>query len=271
MSDWYLGTMGFSYKDWQGVFYPPALESRNYLAHYSRIFDAVEIDSSFYGTPRTATIQRWLAVTPPAFRFCLKTPQPITHERELSTSLNDMAGFLQSARLLGDKLGMVLMQFPPSFTQTQAGRLADFLSALWAEVEARQGIRLAVEFRHPSWYTAASDTASMLTRHRVCWAATEFPNLPREVPLTSDFLYIRWIGQHGTYAHHTRVRQDRYPELAWWWTHLQVRLEKVDSIYGFFNNDYAGFAPGTCNQFKTVIGLPAIDFIPPQQPKLFNF
>lgn len=270
MMDWYLGTMGFSYKDWQGALYPSGLDTRNFLSHYSRIFNAVEIDSSFYGTPRKATIHRWMAVTPAEFRFALKTPQTITHEGELVKSLPDMLGFLENARLLKDKLGAILLQFPPSFAQNQAERLAEFLAGLYDHDQLVRGARLAVEFRHPSWYTAAGDTASLLTRYGVCWAATEFPGLPREAPRTANFLYIRWIGQHGTYDHHTHVRQDRTPELTWWWAHLQSQLENVETIFGFFNNDYAGFAPGTCNLFKSISGIPATDFTPPQQPRLFD-
>ena len=80
MTNWYLGTMGFSYPDWAGTFYPDTLAQRNYLGHYSRFFNAVEIDSTFYGTPRLTTVKRWATSTPADFRFCPKTPRMITHE-----------------------------------------------------------------------------------------------------------------------------------------------------------------------------------------------
>ncbi len=115
MTDWYLGTMGFSYSDWAGPFYPETLAQRNFLKHYSRFFNAVEIDSTFYGTPRMATVQRWMANTPDDFRFCPKTPRMITHDKGLRGAHLDMADFILVMRELGEKLGVILIQLPPSY------------------------------------------------------------------------------------------------------------------------------------------------------------
>ena len=264
----YVGTMGFSYKDWNGVFYPAEMKAQRYLAYYSRIFNAVEVDSTFYGTPKADTVLRWAAATPDGFRFCLKVPRQITHDAGLVNVGADLAHSLEVARLLGNKLGVILFQFPPSFRVDQLPVLKRLLPDLPVDV------RFAVEIRDQSWYTAVDDNgypllANALERHGVCWAATEYPGLPDRIHPTSKFLYIRWIGQHGSYMRHDRERVDRSANLKAWWQQIQGLSEGVEALFGFLNNDYAGFAAGTANRFKRIAGLPVEPFKPPQQGTLF--
>jgi uncharacterized protein YecE (DUF72 family) len=263
MAAWYLGTMGFSYKDWEGFFYPSGLPARNYLTHYSKIFNAAELDSTFYGTPRLTAVQRWTAQTPVEFQFCAKLPRVITHELGLVGAQAETEAFLEAVRQLDHKLGVVLLQFPPSFTIDQRSALEDYLQIL------PRNVRFAVEFRHPSWYTTAGKTAAMLEERQVCWAATQYPGLPGKIYQTAGFLYVRWIGQHGAFDHHTFERIDRTEELKAWWQQLHHYEQQVEAIYGFFNNDYAGFAPATCHKFMQIAGLPVEPLQPPTQGRLF--
>lgn len=255
--------MGFSYRDWSGPFYPSEMSPRGYLAYYSRVFNAVEIDSTFYGIPKLETVQRWAAAVPDSFQFCLKAPRIITHDLVLTNAMGLMQEFIETARGLGEKLGVVLLQFPPSFTVDQFQNLESFLS------ELPDSTRFAVEVRDLSWYTAEAQMAAMLAAHGVCWAATEYPGLPRHVQPTAGFFYIRWIGQHGSFPHHDHERIDRTPQLRVWWERLRAELNQVQTLYGFFNNDYAGFAPATANKFKNLVGLPVESIRPPQQGTLF--
>jgi len=261
MTDWYLGTMGFAYEDWKGSFYPETLSQRAFLKHYSRILNAVEIDSTFYGTPRVTTIQRWLVNTPENFMFCLKTPRMITHDKGLQSAHLDMANFLTVVRELGEKLGVILIQLPPSFKVEQAEILNAFLS------ELPHDLKFAVEFRHPSWFQLP--TAQLLLGHKVCWAATEYPGIPRNLTSTADFTYFRLIGRHGQFQHHDREQMDRSRNLKDWVQNLQEQSALSSQIFGFFNNDYAGFGVGSCNRFKGLAGLPVSDFEPPRQGRLF--
>jgi uncharacterized protein YecE (DUF72 family) len=260
--------MGFSYKDWNSGFYPAEMKAHRYLAYYSRIFNAVEVDSTFYGTPKLGTVRCWGAVTPEGFRFCLKVPRQITHEAGLVGVEADLAQFLETVRLLGDKLGAILFQFPPSFGADHLALIEKLLPILPGD------LRFAVEVRHQSWYTATDGggvplLARALEEYGVCWAATEYPGLPGSIYLTSRYMYIRWIGQHGSYTQHDHERVDRTPELQAWRKQIWGLLEQVDTLYGFFNNDYAGFAAGTANRFKELAGLPLESFKPPQQGRLF--
>lgn len=269
MVDWYLGTMGFSYKDWHSVFYPTDLETRNYLAYYSKIFNAVEVDSTFYGMPRQEVVQRWVAITPPVFKFCVKTPQAITHNLEGIGKLSEMGTFLEGARVFGEKLGVVLIQFPPSFKYEKFRVLADFLTGTVSGSKDARSMMIAVEFRHPSWHAANNEVQALLKDLAVCWASTEYPGLPRVVYSTSSFLYIRWIGQHGSYLQHDHEHVDRTSQLTVWWDHLNKYTSQFDQIFGFFNNDYAGHAPATCNRFKKIAGIPIPVVQTQQQGRLF--
>jgi uncharacterized protein YecE (DUF72 family) len=295
--------MGFSYADWNDVFYPADLPPNKRLAYYSWIFNAVEVDSTFYGVPRPETVRRWAASTPPEFRFCLKVPRQITHETGLVGVQGDLLKFIAALQPLGDKLGALLFQFPPSFGPDRLPALQDCLAGL------QSGLRYAVEIRHPSWYAVEGRPSEnpagepalgrVLGSLGVCWAATEYPDLPRRIDPSSGFLYLRWIGQHGAFQRHDHERVDRSDQLHQWLQELQLALssnpgvlsadrrapatsgplsEAEDSlseiegsppIFGFFNNDYAGFAAATANRFKELAGLPVIPFLPPQQAKLF--
>lgn len=263
MIAYYIGTMGFSYKDWNGVFYSADTAQHRYLAYYSRIFNAVEIDSTFYGTPRPTTVENWAAATPPGFKFCLKVPRVITHDLALEGAIGLMDEFVNVVQALEEKLGVILFQFPPSFEAIHRARLENFLA------ELPLGPRYAVEIRDASWYASSTETAAALARHGVAWAATQYPGLPARIYPTASYLYIRWIGQHGKYPAHSYERDDRSAELRAWQEKIIENSTGKEAVYGFFNNDYAGFAPGTANRYKAIAGLPVEPLTPPQQGKLF--
>jgi uncharacterized protein YecE (DUF72 family) len=255
--------MGFGFKDWEGPFYPPGIPSRNYLAHYSKMFDTIELDTTFYGTPRAGTIQRWNTITPSGFTFCAKVPRTVTHEPGIShpTALGDLVAFIDAMSVLREKMGVFLIQFPPSFQANARNDLHEFLSQI------PKDHRYAVEFRHPSWYT--NDIAEMISSHGICFAATDFEDMPKQIFRTADFLYLRWIGVHGRFPLFNREIVDVGDDLSWWREQIQSHAADIQAVYGFFNNDYAGFSPATCNRFKSMIGLPVNDERPPQQQTLF--
>ncbi|HEX6386763.1 MAG TPA: DUF72 domain-containing protein [Anaerolineae bacterium] len=261
MSNWHIGTMGFSYKEWQGAFYPAGMASRDFLGHYGQFFNAVEMDSTFYGTPRAEYVERWAAAAPSDFTFCPKTPRAITHESQLTEATPAMLEFLDTVALLDDKLGAVLLQFPPDFTYIHAGPLDDFLGKVPA------GRRYAVEFRHRSWNRP--ETADLLQRHNVCWVAADYIYMPREVQRTADFLYLRFLGRRGQFGRKDQEQVDKTAELQKWRQRIQPHLAYVTDVYAFFNDDYAGHAPASANRFREVVGLEKREIRPPQQGRLF--
>lgn len=261
MTEWYLGTMGFSYKQWVGPFYPDGLSPRHHLAYYAGRFNGLEIDSTFYGTPKASTVQRWHDVTPPGFVICPKMPRAITHEARLVGADDLTQEFLERMRLLKDKLGAILIQFPPDFSQAEVSKLIHFLPTLPGD------LRFAVEFRHPSWNKP--ETAVLLEAHHICWTSADTVYMPRQITPTTDFLYLRFIGPHGRFAAKNRTIVDRHEDLRAWWQALQPHLRDSKVIYAFFNDDYEGFSPATCNRFKEIIGLEPDEIRPLQQGRLF--
>jgi uncharacterized protein YecE (DUF72 family) len=267
LRDWYIGTIGFSYDDWRDVFYPRGMKASNYLAHYSLIFNAVEIDSTFHAPPRVEILRRWSQLTPAEFKFCAKMPKEVSHGTDLAAAGPAILEFTRIIRTLEEKLAVILIQFPPSFRADNLAVLEKFFALLPSD------LRYAVEVRHQTWYTAnPGETepalARSLRRYAICWAATDYPRTPRQIFNTTDFLYIRWIGQHGTFVHHNSERIDRTRELESWERLLGTSTKDVQAVYGFFNNDYAGFAPGTANRFKVQMTLPSAQFQQPQQGRL---
>jgi uncharacterized protein YecE (DUF72 family) len=248
MPNWFLGTMGFSYKDWSRVFYPEGCRTTNYLSYYSRSFNSVELDTTFYGVPKSLKINQWMASVPDEFLFCAKLPRQITHEKRLNGVQGELTEFVDVMRMLGNKLGILLIQLPPSFTIAEEKVLGEFLELL------PDDLRFAVEFRHASW--ERQKTQDLLRAFNICWATTEYPGLTNQVKQTCDFIYVRWIGRHGTYDQHTHERVDKTSQLIWWKEQINFHLDKVNTVYGFFNNDYAGYAVGSCEKFKKLLGLP---------------
>lgn len=261
MVRWHIGTMGFAYDGWAGPFYPAGMRSRHFLAHYSHYFDAVEIDSTFYGTPRPEQVQRWTAVTPPGFTFCPKTPRAITHDAPLAEGIDRMQEFLEVIGLLADKSGVVLLQFGPDFTHDRFNDLMVFLKALPANG------RIAVEFRHRSWDTPG--TAVLLEQHNICLVATDYIHMPKTIHRTADFLYLRFIGPHGQFGTKDRELVDKTDDLQQWVAKIQPHLDHVTDVFVFMNNDFSGFSPATCNRFKQMVGLPIREIRPWVQGRLF--
>jgi uncharacterized protein YecE (DUF72 family) len=246
MNKWFLGTIGFSYHDWSGTFYPPGLAQRNYLPYYSKVFNTVELDTTFHSIPRASSVRAWYSSTPDNFRFCLKTPRMITHELALKGAEGLMAEFLDAIHPLNQKLGAILIQLPPSFTQDFYPQLLNFLKDLPGN------FNYAVELRHPSWYN--TQTHELLSKYQICWVTIDFPDIPMTIQPTTNYLYIRWIGVNGLYKRHSYERVDKTDQMKWWLQEISPYSGSIQTIYGFFNNDYAGFAAGSCLRFKHLAG-----------------
>ena len=181
----YVGTSGWSYKEWRGTFYPPKLPADAMLRHYASRFDTVEVNNSFYRIPRESVLATWAAQVPAGFRFVLKASRRITHNSRLVDTDDSLAYFLRAVNPLGPQLGPTLFQLPPTFKK-DATRLAEFLSRLPPRWPA------AMEFRHPSWF---EDDIYQLLRDRdvPLVAVDEVPEEGSGSPLvtTASWGYLR--------------------------------------------------------------------------------
>jgi uncharacterized protein YecE (DUF72 family) len=241
----FLGTSGWSYSDWEGTVYPERLPAGARLSEYVKKYATVEIDSTFYGTPRRKTVEKWREITPEGFRFAAKFPQEITHERSL-VGCSDLArSFVETMELLGDRLGPLLIQLPPSFDVDGMGVLEDFLTNLPG------GFRYAVEVRHRSWLR--SDLARLLEEKNAALALIDYPRMPRMEAATSDLVYIRWLGDRREFpSDHTEPKRDRSEDLRWWARRVKKFLAEGREVFVYANNHYQNHSPSTLAQFLEV-------------------
>ena len=186
MQNLHLGTIGWSYNFWRGKFYPNKTAPKDYLTYYASQFNTVEVDSTFYRIPTEQTVTNWKQQTPENFRFSLKFPQVITHIKMLKDCQYETEVFLNRANLLGEKLGPLLLQFPPNFSIEHLPKLKVFLEKL------PKLHRYVVEIRNKGWLN--QDFYSILRNSKVALAWADSPLMSQISELTSDFLYIRWEG-----------------------------------------------------------------------------
>jgi uncharacterized protein YecE (DUF72 family) len=241
----YLGTSGWSYADWEGTLYPEGLPAGARLAEYAKHYPTVEIDSTFYGAPRRSTVEKWREIVPEGFLFAAKFPQEVTHEKYLVGCEEPAATFIQTMRLLGDRLGPLLLQLPPSFSVEGMGVLEDFLPVLPG------GVRYAVEVRHRSWL--GSDLPALLREHGVALTLIDYPRMPRMDDATADFVYVRWLGDRREFpSGHTHARRDRTEDLEWWAERVDRFLSEGREVFAYANNHFQNHSPSTLEQFLKI-------------------
>ncbi len=260
----HIGTQGWSYPDWLGPFYPEGTSSSRFLSVYARAFSAVEVDSSFYAVPPASHFLGWFERTPQNFRFALKLPSELTHERRLRGGDEVLKVFCQRAELLEEKLGVILVQLPPDFTPEQRPALNAFLKRL------PPGLRFAVEFRHQGWLTP--EVRELLRASGVAQALSDGPWIAREPSMqaalrpTADLAYIRWMGDRPHLASYAETQIDRTHELEEWARVLEELSGQVREVYGFFNNHYEGHSPASARRLLQRLGQPVVkpDELDPQ-------
>ena len=249
----HIGTQGWSYDDWKGVFYPPGAKQEDRLPFYASVFDTVELDTTFYHPPRPTIARSWARHTPAGFRFAAKVPRALTHDARLRKAGPMLAEFARAMEPLGEKLGPLLVQLPAEFTRDEdtAAELRRFLT------DAPDGLQLAIEFRHASWHVES--TWELLRRHAAAVAWTEWRELASVREVTSDFLYVRWLGDRREIAVYDRVQVDRTESFAAWTPAIERVFLEVREVFGYFNNHWAGHSPASANEMKRRLGLEIVD------------
>lgn len=245
----FLGTSGWSYKEWEGTFYEKR-SSQSKLRAYSRVFKTAEIDSTFYRNPSKGTVMGWLKYSPSDFIFTAKLPKTITHDKALGLKKDirtDLAEFLELMRplQLGGKLACLLIQLPPKYSYNPQN-LEDFFQML------DERYCYAVEFRNQSWLVPETQTFELLKQYRVAYTIVDEPLLPPETHFTADFAYFRWHGHGENIWFDYRYSKE---ELEQWAPKVEEAASKVKKVYGYFNNHYHGYAPENCLQLIERLGL----------------
>ena len=242
MTKLHVGTMGWSYDFWKGNFYPEAMASKDYLAFYAKQFDTVEVDSTFYRIPRRQSVTDWKEQTPPDFLFSLKFPQVITHVKMLENCQEETDVFLDRVGLLKEKLGALLLQFPPTFGNEHISLLRDFLKKLPKEH------RYVVEVRNKKMLN--DNLSSILRGENVALAWVDSPFMPLITEETSNFVYVRWEGNRrrvkGVLG---RTEVDRTADIKAWAERIKPLLAKQTEVFGYFSKYYSGYPPSDVHEF----------------------
>lgn len=218
----FVGTSGWSYKEWRGVFYPRDLPARAWLDHYISKFCSVEINATFYRLQKAATLARWAERAPRNFIFAIKGPRLITHFHKLKNTAHRFPLFYESIAPLGPKAGPILWQLPPKFP-ADLGRLESFIDML------PTGYRYAFEFRDPSWHVDA--VYRLLERRHAAFCPFEIGKLTGPRVVTTDFVYVRLHGWKGRY-------KGRYDSatLKDWARWLRRHMKAGRDAYCYFDN-----------------------------------
>jgi uncharacterized protein YecE (DUF72 family) len=240
-----LGTQGFAFDDWVGPFYPPGTPKPAYLEEYARHFTTVEIDSTFYGAPRDSVVLGWYDRTPEGFTFSAKFPKEITHDSKLEGAGEAARTFVGTLRALGEKLGLLTLQFAYDFTPDLLPRLDAFLGDL------PQGVRYAVEIRNRRWLTP--DLRGMLSSHHTALVLQDLYTMPRMDWITADFTVIRWLGRRSDIERFDRIQIDRTREMTAWAARVRRFIEDGIDVYGYFNNHFAGHSPASVRLFEEIL------------------
>ncbi|HJW70649.1 MAG TPA: DUF72 domain-containing protein [Candidatus Binatia bacterium] len=232
-AEFLVGTSGFSYPAWRGVFYPEKHPASAMLAFYAGVFGAVEINNTFYRMPSPDLLAGWTQQTPPGFRFALKAPQQITHRLRLKDAAEPAREFIRRSEALGATRGPLLFQLPPHL-KADLSRLGDFLTALPG------GIEPAFEFRHPSWFQ--DDTWTLLRAHGAALCIAQTDDLETPLVATAPFGYAR-------------LRREEYStgDLTGWAERLRA-VESWQRVYVFLKHDEAGRAPALARAFLDALG-----------------
>ena len=257
-----IGTCAWTFPDWRGSFYPSELPESEWLQFYARYLPAVEIDSTFYSVPNENAVRRWVELTPASFRFSCKLPREITHVCKLRDCTAELNSFLRAIEPLESKLQVVLIQLPPSFIPKDGRQaLRKFL------VQLPKGFRFAIEFRNPGWHRP--QIIRLLEQHRVCWvwadtsALNERNLAPFEfLPRSTDFLYLRLLGDYSTKYDRDGLFVHRYDRLLWkreaalesWALKIERHVSEVRNVWAFVSNHFEGFAPETAQRLAQRLG-----------------
>ena len=236
-----IGTSGWIYKHWKGLFYPQRLPASRWFAYYAERFDTVEINNSFYRLPSPEAFDAWRAQAPAGFVYAVKASRYLTHLKKLKDPQDPLELFLGRARRLGPRLGPVLYQLPPHWG-CDAARLRAFVAALPGDLQH------VMEFRDPSWYN--DEVREILTEARVSFCLHDMRGSASPPWVTGPLAYLRFHGP-GEQKYAGRYGPER---LKPWAERAEEYRGRGLSVWAYFNNDVGGHALADAVTLRELVG-----------------
>jgi uncharacterized protein YecE (DUF72 family) len=238
----HIGTSGWSYDHWQGVLYPDPTPVHERFYHYIQHFSTVELNSSFYRWPHERTFNSWRRRLPEGFLFTVKAPRGLTHAKRLYAPEVWMERIKRCWHVLGEKRAVLLVQLSPNFAYDYA-RLDYFLS------QVPDWMRVAVEFRHPSWHQEA--IFQLLERHQAAYCVMSGAGLPCILRATAPVVYVRLHGPDPGWLYGGSYSDD---DLRWWADRLREWEYGGKEVFVYFNNDGGGHAVRNAFTLRHFVG-----------------
>ncbi len=237
-----VGTAGWSYDHWEPELYPPGLPARDRLARYAGAFPTVELNSSFYRWPKLSAFRGWQQRLPDGFRMSVKAPRGLTHARKLYAPEAWVERIALCWHELGDKRAVLLVQLGPGQARDDA-RLAYFLRRI------PEWMRVAVEFRHPSWHDEG--VFGLLSEHGAAYCVLSGAHLPCVLRTTAAFAYVRMHGPDHSYLYSGSYSHD---DLTWWADRVREWEHQGTDVLVYFNNDGHANAVRNARTLRALLG-----------------
>jgi len=259
-----IGCTGWSYQGWLGTFYPKNLKNSEWLKYYSQLFEITEINSTFYRIPTQEIVRRWNIDTPRHFRFTAKFPSIITHEKRLDRVNSEVFSFLASLSPIYEKVSALVLQLPPSLSFVEAKPRLEILFEMLPD-----DFLYPIEGRHESWFS--QEAIAYLKQNNHCLVWNEVAGVNNPMPITSDYLYIRLIGDRSIPESEFGKVSKSKSELI---NQLAKKLQGIKDIplaMIITNNHFEGFGPATANSFRMQLGMRDLIWEEKKQKTLGNF
>ncbi len=238
----FVGTSGWSYDHWIGRFYPEDLGRGEWLEYYTRRFDSVELNASFYRLPSKKTFRNWGERTPPGFTFAVKMSRYVTHVKKLLDPGESLRIFFDAVGGMGGKCGVVLIQLPPSL-KFDFDRVDRFLRELRG---GYGGYRFALECRNQSWFNEG--VYNLVRNYGVAFCISDTPCYPYAEEITADFVYIRLHGHEQLYASRYSDQQ-----LLDWGGKIREWNDHALDVYVYFDNDANAYAVENALKLREIL------------------
>ena len=237
-----------------GSVLPARYRQSDLLRQYARAFNTVELDTTFHAIPRRDIVASWRAAVSDDFLFSAKLPRVITHMKRLRGIESDLESFLYAMEPLGDRLGVLLVQLPPDFHSDERSTLEAFL------LQLSNRYRWAIEVRHRSWIHP--EVFDLLSQHSVAWTIVDMIGMPTVPEVTTDFAYVRWLGDRNLNPLSDIAEVDRAENVDRWSATIRDLSFRADRVYGYVSDTWAVHAPASVRALGERLGLAMPGAIP---------
>jgi uncharacterized protein YecE (DUF72 family) len=240
--DIHIGTSGWSYKGWKGLYYPQKLATTRWLEFYAQDFGTTEINSSFYGLPSQETASKWMNKVPPGFLFCPKMSRYLTHIKRLKNAEEPLERFFSVFAVMQPQLGPVLVQLPSNLPFDY-----HVAESFYSLLQQYKGYAFAMEVRHPTWLREPSLT--LMAKYDISFVISQSgDHFPYAEVVTSKNIYVRFHGPGQLYASaYTTGMLEYFAQKFKGW------VEEGHTVWAYFNNDINGYAPEDAKKLQSLV------------------